>query len=228
MHLNKRQWMHLTEEIEMKDIIIYSAGGFGREVHVLIKQINKIDKKYNVLGFVDDNPNISSQSINGIPVLGDHNYLLAYSQPVVVAVALTNRTKNELVEKLMINSFLSFDNLIHPDIYWDDTNSIGIGNILCHAMNLTCNIAIGNFNIFNGKVGIGHDVKIGNFNLFGPNSFIAGTVNIGNFNIFAMNSSVIQQRSIGDGNTINLNSVIIKNVGHNGVYFGVPALKQTF
>ena len=31
----------------MKDIVIVGAGGFGREVRLIINQINKNDKKYN-------------------------------------------------------------------------------------------------------------------------------------------------------------------------------------
>jgi len=212
----------------MEDIIIYGAGGFGREVYVLIKQINKENLKYNVLGFIDDDPNLVGKNVNGIPVLGDISTLIDFNTSVLVAVALIGPFKDDVVNKINQNPRLSFCNLIHPAIYWDDTNSMGIGNILCHGMNLTCNIDIGDFNIFNGKVGIGHDVKIGSYNLFGPNAFIAGEVTIGDFNIFAMNSSVLQQKSIGDKNTINMNSVIIRNIANGGIYFGVPAMKQTF
>jgi len=212
----------------MKNIIIYGAGGFGREVKVLIKQINQSEAKYNIVGFVDDNPDLFGKVIDGTPVLGGIDYLLNYKEQVLVAVALVQNFKKELVDKLKRNEFINFCNLFHPAIYWDDTNVIGEGNILCHGMNVTCNVKIGSFNIFNGRVGVGHDVKIGDFNLFGPNSFIAGEVSIGNFNSFAMNSSIIQQKSVGDYNRINLNSVIVRNIGHEGVYFGIPATKQTF
>ncbi|WP_431293706.1 hypothetical protein [Pedobacter sp. P26] len=212
----------------MRDIIIYGAGGFGREVHVLLKQINLHGPTFNIMGFVDDNPALEKGEVNGLPVLGNIEFLTGFERRVEVVVALVHPTKNELVDKLKSNPNLIFPNVIHPGIYWDDTNQIGEGNVLCHGMNLTCNIKIGNFNVFNGRVGLGHDVSLGNYNLFGPNSFIAGTVTVGDFNIFAMNSSVIQQKKIGDFNKINLNSVIIRNTGNHGVYFGVPATKQSF
>jgi sugar O-acyltransferase (sialic acid O-acetyltransferase NeuD family) len=212
----------------MEDIIVYGAGGFGREVHVLIKQINLLKPTYNMLGFVDDHPGLKGQLINGMPVLGGLDYLLAHKSPVCIAMALLNVAKLKVVQQLQLNTNLRFPNLIHPDAYWDETNKIGTGNILCHGMKLTCNIEIGNFNAFNGNVSIGHDVILGDFNLFGPNSFIAGSVKIGNENAFAMNSSVIQQRKIGNRNTVNMNSVLIRNIRDEGVYFGVPAIKQQF
>ena len=212
----------------MKDIIIYGAGGFGREVNVLIKQINSLKETYNVLGFVDDNPEILNKNVNGLKVLGGIEYLLTFDKPVVVAVAIITKSKETIVNRLLQNKNLIFNNLIHPQIYWDDTNVIGSGNILCHGMNITCNVVIGDFNLFNGKVGLGHDVNIGSYNLFGPNSFIAGEVTIANNNTFSMNSSVIQQKKIGSYNVINLNSVVIRNIKDNGTYFGVPALKQKF
>lgn len=35
----------------MKDIAIYGAGGFGREVASLIKRINRIENQWNFVGF---------------------------------------------------------------------------------------------------------------------------------------------------------------------------------
>lgn len=46
--------MDITNEI-MKDIAIFGAGGFGREVACLIKRINKIKPQWNFIGFFDDN-----------------------------------------------------------------------------------------------------------------------------------------------------------------------------
>lgn len=41
----------------MKDIIIVGAGGCGREVANFIEDINKVEKTWNILGFIDDNMN---------------------------------------------------------------------------------------------------------------------------------------------------------------------------
>lgn len=213
----------------MEKIVIFGAGGFGREVAFLIKQINqKSGKKWDLIGFIDDNAEILGTLVNGIPVIGNGQYLIDHKENLSVIIALCHKGKDTIIKTLLNNKYLSFPNILWPDLIFDDTNMLGVGNIICHGAYMTCNIEIGNFNIFNGCTGLGHDVKIGDYNLFGPNSFIAGEVKIGDSNIFTMNVSVLQQKKIGNGNTINLNSVIIRNIDDNGTYFGVPATKQTF
>ena len=59
----------------MKKIAIIGAGGFGREIKVLIDQINKTFEEYKIIGFFDDNKNLP-KVINGIPVLGDIDILI--------------------------------------------------------------------------------------------------------------------------------------------------------
>ena len=49
--------MFLKQELnDMQDIIIVGAGGFGREVYELIERLNAQEMTWNVLGFIDDNP----------------------------------------------------------------------------------------------------------------------------------------------------------------------------
>ena len=38
----------------MKDILVYGAGGYGREVACIINRINNKDKIWNFCGFIDD------------------------------------------------------------------------------------------------------------------------------------------------------------------------------
>lgn len=53
----------------MDNIAIIGVGGFGREVKFLLDEINKINKKFNILGFYDDADELES-SYNGLPYLG--------------------------------------------------------------------------------------------------------------------------------------------------------------
>ena len=48
----------------MKKIVIVGAGGFGREVKMLIDQINLRSKEFDFLGFYDDTVNLLCQPCN--------------------------------------------------------------------------------------------------------------------------------------------------------------------
>jgi sugar O-acyltransferase (sialic acid O-acetyltransferase NeuD family) len=214
----------------MQEIIIIGASGFGKEVAYHIKSINKIKPSFKIIGFIDDNPTIlDNEIIYGIKVVGNLNDLLSNRfnvKNICIAIA-NNSSRVSIVEKLKNRNFI-FPNIIDPSVNFDSSNSIGFGNIIGHHVMLTCNISIGNFNILNGSSGFGHDVTIGDFNLFGPRTSISGCVKIGKLNTFNLNSSIIQNITIGNGNTLNLHSCLFKSIKDDGVYFGVPAMKQKF
>ena len=49
----------------MKDIVIFGAGGFGREVACLLNRINKQTSTWNLIGFIDDVKNVSDENKYG-------------------------------------------------------------------------------------------------------------------------------------------------------------------
>ena len=214
----------------MQDIIIIGASGLGKEVVYHIKSINKINPSFNVVGFIDDNSSIlNNEIIYGIKVIGNLNDLIINKfdvNNVCIAIA-NNNTRFSIFEKIKYNNYI-FPNIIDPSVNFDSSNSIGYGNIIGHGVLMTCNISLGNFNILNGSSGFGHDVTINDFNLFGPRTSISGCVKIGCLNTFNLTSPIIQKLTIGNGNTINLHSCLFKSIKHDGVYFGVPAMKQKF
>ena len=48
----------------------------------------------------------------------------------------------------------------------------------------TCDVSIGDFNVLNGSVVLGHDVSIGSFNTLMPAVRISGEVSVGEGNFF--------------------------------------------
>ena len=71
----------------MKDIVIVGAGGFGREVRLIINQINKNDKKYNFLGFYDDAFQ-KGQLIDSFKILGGIEDLVSIKSKTSVIIAI--------------------------------------------------------------------------------------------------------------------------------------------
>ena len=213
---------------DLKNIYIYGAGGFGKEVHQLIEHINASKREWNLLGYIDDS--ISQGTvINNIDVVGGREILLSNRTEisVVFAIASTNSIANLIA--VMSKSNIFFPNLIHPSVQFDmDYNKIGIGNIITSSCLFTRNISIGNFNIFNTRTGIGHDVIVGDINIFQPNVQISGNVVIGDRNYFGVNSLVLANKTIGNDNNLGASSMLIKNIKNKGDYFGIPAMRKKF
>ena len=89
-------------------------------------------------------------------------------------------------------------------------------------------MAIGDFNVFNGSVTLGHDVKIGNYNSFMPAVRISGEVTMGDCNFFGVNSIVLQLLKIKNGVRLAAGSVLMTKPKENSLYIGVPAKREKF
>ena len=72
------------------DLVVYGAGGFGREVMWLIETSSITNEKYNILGFVDDSEELANRLINGYNLVGNTEWLLSRDDQIAVAVALGN------------------------------------------------------------------------------------------------------------------------------------------
>ena len=72
----------------MKKIAIIGAGGFGREVKMLIDQINENKVVYEFMGYYDDNISKGS-NVNGFKVLGavDELTIIDYTLEVIISIA---------------------------------------------------------------------------------------------------------------------------------------------
>lgn len=208
----------------MKDIAIYGAGGFGREVVCLINAINKQANVWNFIGFFDDGKEKGTKNEYG-EVLGGIEELNNLDKPLSIVIAIaTPKIVRQLVENIK-SPLIEFPNLIAPDVVIFDENNIeiGKGNIISFGCTLSCNVIIGNFNIFNGGVSIGHDTKIDNYNSIMPAVKISGEVVIGNENYLGVNSTILQQIRIGNYTVVGANSLIIRKTKDGQTYVGSPA-----
>lgn len=211
----------------MKDIAIYGAGGFGREIACLLRHINKsYGQKWNLVGFFDDGKIVGNDCGYG-KVLGGMSALNAYIKPLSIVVAIGSpSTLKSIVEKID-NPNIDFPNIVAPDVlYFDkDTNIMGKGNIVTFGCRLSCNTALGNFNVLNGCVSLGHDASIGDFNVLMPEARLSGAVRVGNLNLIGGRSFIAQQVKIGNNTTIGAGSIVLRKTKDNSLYLGNPAKK---
>lgn len=215
----------------MKDIAIYGAGGFGKEVACLIKRINEKEPTWNLIGFFDDNPGLKGKMISHFgPCLGGMDELNTYSKELAVIMAVGNpHVVRSIVEKVS-NPNINYPNLIDTSFYIvdEETFNIGCGNIIQGPGSASCDVTLGDFNVLNGSVVLGHDVKIGSYNTIMPDTRISGEVVIGEENFFGVGSIVLQQLKVGRKVTLAAGSVMMTKPKDGHLYMGVPAKKTDF
>lgn len=213
----------------MKKIAIYGAGGLGREVACLIKLINDslMEPEWDFIGFFDDTKNIGDNIFNYGLCLGGIYQLNQWNEKLSIVIAIGNSNSISSIYKQITNPNIDFPNIFAPSVIFLDREStqLGKGNIICSNCLVSCNVKLGDFNIFNGYVPIGHDVTIGSYNVIMPSVNLSGSISIGNNNFFGVQSVVLQKIKIGNNVRVGANSVIIRNTKDGCLYMGNPAKK---
>ena len=214
---------------EIKDIAIYGAGGFGREVACLINLINGSlgQPEWNIIGFFDDGKEVGFKTEYG-EVLGNIDVLNSWDKSLDIAIAIGNPLIIKKITGSINNPNIGFPNIVAPTVTFLDKNNVqfGRGNIICTGCMISCNVTVGNFNLFNGHIPVGHDCVIGNFNVIMPSVNISGGVEIGDCNFFGVQSAVLQCLRIGSNVRIGANSVMMRDAKDGFLYMGNPAMKM--
>lgn len=217
----------------MKDIAIFGAGGFGREVACLIRIINESasEPKWNLIGFFDDNPELKGKMISHFgKCLGGSEDVNAYKKELSLVMAIgSSIVVRKVVDKIQ-NPRIDYPNIIHPSFVKADPASfkIGVGNIIQNRCSVSTDVSIGSFNVMNGGISCGHDVKISSFNTIMPGVRISGEVSIGDDNFFGVGSIILQQIKIGNHIRLGAGSVLMTKPKDGNLYMGNPAKKTVF
>lgn len=211
----------------MKDIAIYGAGGFGREVAAMINHINIVSgaKTWKIVGFFDDGIPSGTLVSHFGKTLGGIDALNAWSSPLCVALCVGSPDSTKMIKEKISNANVGFPNLIHPNFSIADkeTFKIGIGNIIKGHCSVTTDVKIGNFNILNGFINLGHDVRIGDHNVFMPGVRVSGEVKIGECNLFGADSFIKQQIKVGSHVVLSPLSALLTKPKDGNTYIGNPA-----
>ena len=207
----------------MKKKLVLVGAMFGREIQFHFSESN-LSSTHDIIGFVDNDKKLIGTNINGIPVLGDDDWLLKYPEPVAVLVCIGNPSlKKRIVERLKGSSLISFPSMISNDVAYSETVIIGEGCTICRACVLTVNLTIGDFVLINLNCTIGHDDRIGNYVNINPGVNISGNVIIEDCVEIGVGSQIIPGKKIGSGTIIGAGSVVVSDIPANCTAVGVPA-----
>ena len=207
----------------MKKIAIIGAGGFGREVKMLIDQINAVENKYQFIGYYDDGKE-KGTLINGFPVLGMVTDLNGVSEEITVALALGNPVYKKNVVALINNPNITYETLIHPSVLiGNDDVLIGKGVVICAGNIITCNIIIKDYVTINLACTIGHDTVLEDYVSLMPAVNVSGEVVVEEAVYVGTGAKIINQVFVGKNTTIRAGAVVSKSLPENCTAVGIPA-----
>lgn len=212
----------------MKDIVIYGAGGFGKEIACLLKQINDVSPEWNLLGYIDDGLPVGSENRYG-RVIGNMDTLLKWNDGELnVVVSIASPKVLDKIKETIHNPLIVFPNILAPNVNVFDSDAVtmGKGNVFFFGCRISCDVEIGDFNICVGLNSFGHDVKVGSCNVFSPSVRLSGCVMVGNKNFFGVGSTVLQGLKVGNDIRLGAGSVLMTKPKNGCLYIGNPAKRM--
>jgi sugar O-acyltransferase (sialic acid O-acetyltransferase NeuD family) len=207
----------------MQKIIVFGAGGFGREVAWLAEQC----KNFEISCFVDDNPDLLKKQFNGIPVLSLEDARKRHADSLTVVAVGSPKIRQRITGKVLGHGF-KIASLIHPCTEMSKWIDIEEGAIICAGCILTTNIHIKKHVQINLDCTIGHDVVMGDYTTLAPGVHVSGWVHFGK-RVYVGTGAVIINGTeknplvIGDDAVIAAGAVVTRSVPPCETWGGVPA-----
>ena len=201
-------------------IVIIAASGHGKVVLDILQQNENID----IVGFIDDNPALHGQNVNGVPVIGDFSTisnLIENTDYAIVAIG-DNRIRADFFSKLN-DIGLRIITAIHPSAIIAKTATIRNGTVVAANAVINPSAQIGENCIINTGATIDHDNIIADHVHISPGVHLAGIVSVGDYSFIGIGASVINGITIGRNATIGAGAVVTRDVPDNAVVVGVPA-----
>lgn len=207
----------------MRELAVYGAGGFGREVKFLVDYINNEKKQWHFIGYFDDGIE-KGTFIGGFPVLGGASDLNAWETELSLVYAIGNPIVKRRVINSVNNPLVTSPILVHPNVVWDrESVELGEGCIVCAGNILTVDIVVGKHVIFNLACTVGHDSEIGDYSSFMPGINISGETMIEEGVYVGTGATVINRVRIGEYSVIGAGAVVSRSIPAKCTAVGIPA-----
>lgn len=200
---------------------VYCAGGLGKEVVDLAKEINKERNFWQDILFVDDI--YEGDEFYGHLVLSFEEFVKRSSeQSIEITIANGEpEVRRKLYERCKENN-LSAATLVHPEAYISPSAIIGEGAIIRKYVSISSDVIIGENVYLQSYVGIGHDAVVGANSVL--SSFIAlpGYCRLDECVYIAPSVVVNNRVHIGAYAIIGMGSMVYRNVKEGKIIMGNP------
>jgi sugar O-acyltransferase (sialic acid O-acetyltransferase NeuD family) len=207
------------------ELLVIGSAGLAKETAQLARQIDPGNDRWGRISYVAEDAN----SLGRVMPYGEVRYtdahLAGFDRPVDVVIGIGYpQPRRHIAQWLSANPCFRFPNLVHPSVEIDPRfTTLGRGNMVCKGVVLTCDIVIGDFNLLNWNVTVGHDARIGSFCVVNPGSSVSGNVHLGDECFLGTGCQVLEGLTIEAASVVGAGAVVVHSIKTPGTYVGVPA-----
>lgn len=214
----------IKDFISSEKIVIYGAGLGAKQALEIIRQLHNIE----VVGFIDDNPEIKDRVIYGYRVLGGFDILkdaftkgdfssILFSFHSEVRKKIFTELKNRLPQ-------IKIKTLIDPRAVVSQETEMGEGVFIEAGAVIGPGTKIGDAVIVDLGAVVCHDCYIGAYSHLSPGCTLSGIVCLKENVLVGVGSSINSTVTVGKNVIITPSSAVMNDVQDNVIVSGIPAI----
>jgi len=213
--------------VQARELLIFGAGGFGREVASWAGRAQWQGRGFTVVGFIDDNA--PAPELNRIPVMSLEAAAAGHPGAAVIATVGDPKLRERLIGKALDAGLVATAPIVHPNVEYDhDYVEFGAGAVVCAGTILTVNIVVEPHAQINLDCTVGHDAVIGAYSTLSPGVHISGNVTLEPYTFMGTGAVTVnglpgKPLTIGSGAVVGAGAVVTKDVAGGVTVTGVPA-----
>lgn len=209
----------------MTDLLLIGAGGFARETAEAVRAINAAGGTWNLLGFLDDRPELTGTVVTGVPVIGPIER--AREHPDARLVICTGRP-DDYASRPAIAQRLRFEDaryatLIHPTATVGASCAVGAGSVLLAHADLTADVVVGRHVAVMPQAVLTHDTRIGDWATIASGVRLGGGCRIGEGAYIGAGACLREDLSVGEWAIVGMGSVVTRAIPAKRLWYGAPA-----
>lgn len=208
-------------------IVIFGAGGLGREVLQAVRAQQRAGMPIECAGFLVDPDFAAPPAVHDLPVHRDLLALAADASLRFVIAVGPPAARARIAARIERAVGQRFATVIHPAAILGSTVSVGAGSIILPAVSITADARIGCHVLVNPQVSIAHDCVVEDYVSLSPGVTLAGAVHIEEGCELGSGSTVIPRQRVGRWSIAGAGAVIIAPVEANTTVVGVPARRTS-
>jgi sugar O-acyltransferase (sialic acid O-acetyltransferase NeuD family) len=211
-----------------RDVVIVGCGGMGRETVDLIDRINtaKPANRWNILGFVDDNPsdiNLKRVDALGLSLVGTSKIAIATLDSPYFVLGIGNGITRRGLAGVFEKAGWEPATLVDPSAFVGRGVEIGAGSILAAGAFVATNARLGRHVHVNVNSAVGEDTVVGDYATCNALVTISGGCVIGEGANLGSGSTVIPGVRVGRDAIVGAGACVVRDVRAGATVKGVPA-----
>lgn len=214
--------MKIKRPQRRQKVVIYGAGGMGRELAENVADAAGSGAPWEVIGFLDDAPGRTGLRVLGWPVLGPGTWI-AEHRDTQVMLGIGHPLLRRTIVQRVLDLGGRWATFVHPSSIVFPSARLGDGTVVFAGAIVSSCASLAPYSYVNYQSVVSHDAVLGQYSCLMTHVVLAGSVKVGEGSFLGVGVSTRQNVGIGDWTIVGAGATVIHDIPSLCVATGTPA-----